>query len=55
MDLAEHLAAFIKGDPRLVPHAEPQTGIVVWRPSDTKTFALRGNAESPRVLMCAQP
>ena len=38
MDLADHLAAFIKGDPRLVLHAEPQTGIVVWRPSDTETF-----------------
>ena len=38
MDLAEHLAAFIKGDPRLVLYAEPQTGIVVWRPSDTETF-----------------
>jgi L-2,4-diaminobutyrate decarboxylase len=46
MDLAEHLAAFIKGDPRLVLHAERQTGIVVWRPSDTETFALRGNVES---------
>jgi L-2,4-diaminobutyrate decarboxylase len=38
MDLADHLAAFIKGDPRLVLYAEPQTGIVVWRPSDTETF-----------------
>jgi L-2,4-diaminobutyrate decarboxylase len=38
MDLADHSAAFIKGDPRLVLYAEPQTGIVIWRPSDTETF-----------------
>jgi L-2,4-diaminobutyrate decarboxylase len=38
MDLAEQLAAFIRSDPRLVLYAEPQTGIVVWRPSDTETF-----------------
>jgi L-2,4-diaminobutyrate decarboxylase len=38
MDLAERLAAFIKYDPRLVLHAEPQTGIVVWRPADAETF-----------------
>jgi L-2,4-diaminobutyrate decarboxylase len=38
MDLADHLAAFIKGNSRLVLCAELQTGIVVWRPSDTETF-----------------
>ncbi len=38
MDLAEQLAAFIKGDHRLALYTEPQTGIVVWRPNDIETF-----------------
>jgi L-2,4-diaminobutyrate decarboxylase len=38
MDLAEQFAEFVLGDSRLVLLAAPQTGIVVWRPSDNRGF-----------------
>jgi L-2,4-diaminobutyrate decarboxylase len=38
MDLAEQLAAYVRSDARLVLLAEPQTGIVVWRPKDKGIF-----------------
>jgi L-2,4-diaminobutyrate decarboxylase len=38
MRLAQQLAEFVLGDSRLVLLAEPQTGIVAWRPHDIATF-----------------
>ena len=38
MDLAHNLKDFVAADERLVLYAEPQTGIVVWRPKDENLF-----------------
>lgn len=38
MRLAERLAEFVEADSPLVLLAAPQTGIVVWRPSDSQAF-----------------
>lgn len=38
MDLARCLRDFVAADERLVLYAEPQTGIVVWRPKDENLF-----------------
>jgi len=38
MDLAKQLAEFVLGDSRLVLLTAPQTGIVIWRPSDNTAF-----------------
>ena len=38
MDLARHLRDFVVNDERLEIYAEPQTGIVVWRPKDDRLF-----------------
>lgn len=38
MDLAERWADIIAGDPRLMLRARPQTGVVVWRPTDAAMF-----------------
>ncbi len=39
MDLASRLRDFVAADERLALYAEPQTGIVVWRPKDENLFA----------------
>jgi L-2,4-diaminobutyrate decarboxylase len=39
MDLARRLRDFVAADERLELYAEPQTGIVVWRPKDENMFA----------------
>lgn len=39
MDLAHRLRDFVAADERLELYAEPQTGIVVWRPKDENLFA----------------
>jgi L-2,4-diaminobutyrate decarboxylase len=39
MDLARRLREFVASDERLELYAEPQTGIVVWRPKDENMFA----------------
>jgi L-2,4-diaminobutyrate decarboxylase len=38
MDLARCLRDFVAADERLELYAEPQTGIVVWRPKDKNLF-----------------
>jgi L-2,4-diaminobutyrate decarboxylase len=38
MDLARCLRDFVAADERLELYAEPQTGIVVWRPKDQNLF-----------------
>jgi L-2,4-diaminobutyrate decarboxylase len=38
MDLARCLRDFVAADERLELYAEPQTGIVVWRPKDENLF-----------------
>ena len=38
MDLARCLRDFVVDDERLELYAEPQTGIVVWRPKDENLF-----------------
>jgi L-2,4-diaminobutyrate decarboxylase len=38
MDLARRLRDFVANDERLEIYAEPQTGIVVWRPKDDRLF-----------------
>lgn len=38
MDLARRLRDFVVADDRLVLYAEPQTGIVLWRPKDENLF-----------------
>lgn len=38
MGLADSLRDFIANDERLVLYAQPQTGIVLWRPKDERTF-----------------
>jgi L-2,4-diaminobutyrate decarboxylase len=38
MQLAQQLAAFIESDPRLRLLGAPQSGIVVWRPSNVEIF-----------------
>ena len=38
MDLAHRLRDFVAADDRLVLYAEPQTGIVLWRPKDESLF-----------------
>jgi L-2,4-diaminobutyrate decarboxylase len=38
MDLARRLSDFVANDERLEIYAEPQTGIVVWRPKDDRLF-----------------
>jgi L-2,4-diaminobutyrate decarboxylase len=38
MDLARRLRDFVASDDRLVLYAEPQTGIVLWRPKDENLF-----------------
>lgn len=38
MDLAHCLRDFVAADERLVLYAQPQTGIVVWRPKDENSF-----------------
>ena len=38
MDLAGYLRDFVAADERLELYAEPQTGIVVWRPKDKNLF-----------------
>lgn len=38
MDLARSLRDFVAADERLELYAEPQTGIVVWRPADQNLF-----------------
>lgn len=38
MDLARRLRDFVAADERLALYAEPQTGIVVWRPKDENLF-----------------
>ena len=38
MDLARRLRDFVAADERLELYAEPQTGIVVWRPTDENLF-----------------
>lgn len=38
MDLARCLRDFVAADERLVLYAQPQTGIVVWRPKDENSF-----------------
>lgn len=38
MDLARSLRDFVATDERLELYAEPQTGIVVWRPEDKNLF-----------------
>lgn len=38
MDLARRLSDFVAADERLALYAEPQTGIVVWRPGDANLF-----------------
>jgi L-2,4-diaminobutyrate decarboxylase len=38
MDLARSLRDFVAADERLELYAEPQTGIVVWRPEDQNSF-----------------
>ena len=38
MDLSHRLRDFVVTDKRLELYAEPQTGIVVWRPKDESLF-----------------
>jgi len=38
VDIADEFAEFVRHDPRLLLLTAPQSGIVVWRPRDTKTF-----------------
>ena len=38
MDLARRLRDFVATDERLELYAQPQTGIVVWRPKDENSF-----------------
>jgi L-2,4-diaminobutyrate decarboxylase len=38
MDLARRLRDFVANNERLEIYAEPQTGIVVWRPKDDRLF-----------------
>lgn len=38
MNIAERLTTFIQSDARFELYAEPETGIVVWRPKDSETF-----------------
>ena len=38
MDLAHRLSGFVAADDRLALYAQPQTGIVVWRPRDKSLF-----------------
>jgi L-2,4-diaminobutyrate decarboxylase len=38
MDLAQCFTDFVATDKRLELYAQPQTGIVVWRPEDERSF-----------------
>jgi L-2,4-diaminobutyrate decarboxylase len=38
MDLARRLKEFVDADERLELYAQPQTGIVIWRPKDDRLF-----------------